>query len=187
MRLLYYVNERLNFARLAEITITDSETMYIFDKLKSKYKLDYRLEFRNKLGGVCSNHIIRLQHNPSLLYLIHEVAHSIQHKKRRYQDNGKRWHTKQHKKIMRKIEKYALKHLDDWRSKVSEKNKLEHQRYENKIEKEKAKEEYNKTPQFRLEQIQKNIKRWESKLKRAEKALKRLNRRKIIWQRKVLA
>lgn len=199
-QLNYYENEKAvfkeEFGHFYFKKLTDSEIKYVFKKLKTKYKFWHNFEFYGYeySRSICSSRYVRMIHNASVGSLAHEVAHAIQYMKRRKQcpdwKDGKikkkRWHTKEHLNITRRVLKYMWKHLDDWLE-------AENQRHERSLETKerqkeailKAKTEKN-SPNYKLKAIQDRIKKWETKKKRSENALKKLRRREKIWQKKAL-
>jgi hypothetical protein len=192
-RLAYYQNEREVFKQEYEMKLTDSEAVFICQKLAKKYKLSQRLEFfGNRQSGSCSPVRIRLSHNPSIAIISHEVAHAIQYMKfkKKYgyilgNPNLKkqRWHTKRHFRIMRKICDYVNKNVDQWRTERKERNERNRIGFERKLKLEKRRMQERKTPQFKLIKIQELIKKWEGKKRRAENKLKKLQKGEKIYMK----
>jgi hypothetical protein len=194
-KLAYYQNERDVFMQEYGINLTDSEAVFICQKLAKKYKLLQRLEFfGNRQSGACSPARIRLSHNPSIAIISHEVAHAIQYmkfKKKYGYINGnpnlkkQRWHTKRHSKIMRKICDYINKNVDQWRIERKERSERECTRFERRLKWERQLEREKKTPEYKLERVRKSIKIWEGKRRRAENRLKKLQKREKIYMKQL--
>lgn len=190
-RLTYYLNEGIVHGTDGAIKLTQTETRYVFQKLKKHYKLRHALEIWGTGNrGNCNPMRIKVSYDSDLSVLVHEVAHGIQEKKVRQRVNpiGRkrlRWHTKKHMKIMARIYKYMMPKLEGWRVMANKKSESHFVSVRKKENKAKELEHFRKTPKFKLHQIERRIKLWESKRKRAEKALKKLERRKMLWERKL--
>jgi len=183
IKIKYYDNEKKIFKDEYVLKLSDFETGVVFQKLKSHYKFQQFLKFRNGGGGRCRTWEIIIPHGTSLGLLAHEIAHAVQIKKGK-QPNQK-WHTKKHTSIMKRILKIANNKKDEWISNAEIQVDKKHGVIMRQEQKQREFEQYKKTPQFKLENISKSIKRWESKKKRAENVLRKLNRRKKIWEKKV--
>jgi hypothetical protein len=181
-RLTYYLNEKEVHGKNGAIELSNTEAKYVFKKLKTHYKFNHVLEFwGNNGGGRCSRWTVRVSNNPTMKTIVHEVAHAIQMKKRGIIASPKRekWHTKKHMKIMARIYKYAMPKLDVWRAMAKKKNEMHFDSIRKREENKKEFESLKNTNEFKLQQLDKRIRKWESKRKRAENALKRLNKRKL--------
>lgn len=180
-RLIYYLNEGKVHGTNGGIKLTDVEARYVFQRLRNHYKFNQSLEVWGTGGGECNPYRVRIPYCPSLRTVVHEVAHAIQFRKNL---RKKRWHSKSHMKIMARIYKYMMPRLEGWKAMANKKADSHSASVQRKHEKKKEQEEYRKSPKAKLEQIDRNMARWESKRKRAENALKKLKRRKKLWERK---
>lgn len=162
-----------------------TQVEFIFDKFKAHYKFNHDL----RIGGrksCCNTHRVQIwRHQMTLYTLIHEVAHAIQFKRRRIMINngkGMKFHTKKHTKLMERLYKYFNSHWSQWQmtmQKDIERKKVRLEKQSAKINQIMA---YKGSPQYKLDLINKNIHNWESKMRRAQNALKKLNRRKKLWE-----
>jgi hypothetical protein len=170
------------------IILDNTEARYVFKRLKSHYKFGHALEiWGTGDGGSCSMWRVKVSYNPSLRILVHEVAHAIQWKKDRTHPFDKKkhsWHNKKHMAIMKRIYKYMMPRLEGWKAMANKKTEMHINSIRKKEDKKRELEEFRKTPKFRLQQIERRISAWESKRKRAENAIKKLTRRKRLWERK---
>ena len=87
---------------------------------------------------------------------------------------------------MRRVLKFIDGKKDRWIEDAKQKEFNKSQSIALKEHKKRELELLKKTPQYRLQQIEKSIKQWESKKRRAENSLKRLYRRKKFWEKKLL-
>ena len=181
----YYAKEREIFKDAYDADLTDFELRAVFERLKSHYKFRQYLVFKGtSFRGHCTHWEIRLPHDTSLGLLVHEVAHAIQFKKLHLGDKPKKWHTKKHTSIMRRILKYINGKGEVWISKANLKAEQRIQTVEKQELKAKALVEFKKTPDYKLQVIDKRIKQWETKKKRAESYLKKLLRNKKYWEKR---
>ncbi len=185
--LKYYEKEKQELPKEATDTLTHREATYVFDRLKSRYKFRQTLYFYGHSGsGKCSSWRIRISNKPDIIIIAHEVAHAIQYKKRNYYNRDKkRWHNKEHLNIMKRVTNVILNNIDAWRQASTKKQQIKSQTEARKVEKIKELKELRKSPQHKLLAIQKRIKAWESKKKKAETRLKKLKRREKIYLKKV--
>lgn len=182
--LKYYLNEKLVFPEAYNRKMTDIETIYIFKKLKTKYKLRQTLTLTNKVCGNCGRYEMKLQHEPTIGIMAHEVAHGIQYK-RYEQFNGKKWHCNKHKRLMAKVLKVIEKNFNSWRDMANKKaNRKEESLQKKELRKQmqktvtkerrKALKELKAKPEYKLMKLRQKMKAWEIKRKRAEKNLAKL-------------
>jgi hypothetical protein len=180
---LAYMIEDEKYPQLSEEKISDEHAERIVKKVSRHFKLNANhVVFKNLRthGGLASKmwNTITMIHNPNLLIIAHELNHFMLWKKypRRKVNHGtKKWFWN-----LKRIINYCEK-KNWWRE---EEKRLTEQSQKTQ-EKQLGQEAYKKTSQYKVEQIQKSIKKWESKKKRAENALKRLDRRKKIWEKKL--
>lgn len=196
-RLTYYLNEASVHGKNGKIKLTNTETRYVFERLKKHYKLRHALEiYGTGNRGNCNPMRIKVSYDSDLSVIVHEVAHGIQEKKknrtvfvdgmRQFPKRRKqRWHTKKHMKIMARIYKYMMPKLEGWRAMANKKSESHFVSVRKKEEKKSQLEQFRKTPKFKLQQIERRIKLWESKRKRADNAIKKLERRRKLWERKL--
>jgi hypothetical protein len=85
---------------------------------------------------------------------------------------------------MRRILKYINEKGEVWISKANLKAEQRIQTVEKQELKAKALVEFKKTPDYKLQVIDKRIKQWETKKKRAESYLKKLLRNKKYWEKR---
>ena len=166
-----------------EVKLTREHSERIIKKLSRHFKLGIKkVDFRNYRcrGGTAKKFYdsITLIYEPSCLLVAHEVNHFLIWKKypnRKVNHGSKVWI-----RNLARIVRYCEKN-NWWKDEFEnlEKKKLE------TIVKQSKKEDYKQTPQYKLDTILSSIRRWESKKRRADTTLKRLNRRKTIWEKKV--
>lgn len=111
MRLRFYEKEKEMFPICNETILTDAATRIVIQKLRRHYKLrrDIVVTFRKPKGGMAHYRYkwsitksgIRIQHNPTLLLVIHEFAHI--HNRFKFQNGA--WN--HNKKLLRTIAKCA--------------------------------------------------------------------------------
>lgn len=177
-RIKYYANEQNGLENYTK-RVTDNQARYIFKRLKARYRIRQQLEFTDRVRGNCSSWRIRLEHKPEIGVIAHEIAHAIQFKKRKY---GEKWHTKKHKKIMDRVYKTIETNLETWVAMADKKKERRETAIKNKQEKQQeAKEKRQETP-YKLQKTLALIKKWETKKKRSENALKKLNRRRKLYE-----
>lgn len=185
MGLLYYRKEREQFSDQADQHLSDDEARYAFKRLRSHYKLPHRLEvWGHRGGGHCNSWRVHISHNTTVLTLAHEVAHAVQFKKRAGRDTGGKWHTKEHRGIMKRVVAYITARLPAWKAQVSKNCERKAQSSIEKVEKEKRTLALKRTPAYRLEHLRKLEKKAYSRVRRATTHLKKIQRRIHIWERK---
>jgi hypothetical protein len=170
-----------------KMKLDESQMEFIFEKFKAHYKFSHYLKFGGRKSCCNSNRVQIWRSQMTLYTLIHEVAHAIQFKKRKTVDSeGNRirtkFHTKKHTKLMERLYRYFNSHWSQWQETMQkdiERNKVRLEKQSAKINQIMA---YKGSPQYKLDLIEKNIKNWESKMRRAQNALKKLNRRKKLWE-----
>ena len=177
---LAYLEEDQMYHSLREEKVSNEHAERISRKIARHFKLDMRvINFRGQhdRGRAWRFGIVTVSNNPSLLVVAHELNHFLIWKKypdKKVNHGSKRWQ----RSLVRIIQYCENKNW--WREEEQRLQEKHQQSEERKIKK----EEYKKTPSYKLEQIQKAIKRWESKKKRAENTLKRLYRRERNWKAK---
>jgi len=177
-----YEKEDKKYSHLSEQNIKDEQAERIVKKVSRHFKLNANhVVFKNlhTHGGLASRiwNTITMIHCPNLLIVAHELNHFMLWKKypnRKVKHGSKKWFWN-----LERIIRYCER-KNWWRD---EEKRLAEQTQKT-FEKRLGKEAYKKTPECKLEQIQSSIKNWESKKKRAENVLKKLNRRKKIWEKK---
>lgn len=185
-RLTYYLNEGSVHGENGKIKLTNIETKYVFQRLKSHYKFNQYLGIWGTGNrGNCSTSFVKVAYDSDLSVLVHEVAHAIQFKKRHLCLKKQRFHTKKHMRIMARIYKYLMPRLEGWKAMANKKSESHFVSVRKKEEKKQELEKAKKTPNFKLQQIERRISLWESKRNRAENALKKLERRRKLWLRKL--
>jgi hypothetical protein len=173
-RLKYYEDEKVKFAEAFSRNMTDTEAYYIYRKLRVKYGLHQYLELTGRVCGNCSRSVVKLKHNPSIGILAHEVAHAIQYKKH---FKGQKWHCRRHEHLMVRVMKVIEKNFVAWRDMANRKAEKRVNAFHRKEERKKAAVEKRSTADYRLQRLTALIKRWETKRKRAENALKKLRKK----------
>jgi hypothetical protein len=180
---LAYMIEDEKYPQLEKEEISRDHARRIVKKVSRHFKLGrIHVEFRNLRahGGFARkfSNTITMIHNPNLLLVAHELNHFMlweKYPRRKVNHGSKKWFWN-----LKRIINYCEK-KNWWRE--EEKRLIEQSKMT--LQKQTEREAFKKTPQYKVEQIQKSIKVWESKKKRAENALKRLNRRKKIWEKKL--
>lgn len=110
--LIYYHQELILFQQAYGTNLNSEKAEIIYNKLIRHFKLKPtapRLEFTNRINGGIYDikyQVIRLRHITNYGILCHEIAHHIQYRK---YGKIKRWHTKQHTKIMKRLIQYCAK------------------------------------------------------------------------------
>lgn len=184
-RLTYYLNEGSVHGTNGEIELNNVEARYVFQRLKTHYQFNHRLEIWGTNKGRCDQIRVRVCFQPTLRVLVHEVAHAIQFKKRHLCPKKQRFHTKKHMRIMARIYKYLMPRLEGWKAMANKKSESHFVSVRKKEEKKQELEKAKKTPNFKLQQIERRISLWESKRNRAENAIKKLERKRNLWLRKL--
>lgn len=184
--LLYYRNEHKLFPEAYADKVSESYAELIFDKLKAHYKFHHRVIFRgNRQRGKCSAFWITLCRNPSIGLIAHEVAHAIQLKKEGYHcEKGRRWHTKKHTAIMKRVLNYINIHIAGWIAVKEKKNERYLEMADDKFKRQQQKLAFKKTDEYKIQQLQKREKRLLSKFRRAENALKKVRKKLKYYEKK---
>jgi hypothetical protein len=179
---LAYIEEDNKYRNLREEKVSSKQAQIIVKKVSRHFKLESKaVEFR---GAVDCGHAyklwgtIKVSWNPSLLVIAHELNHFLvwkKYPKKKVNHGSKKWH-----RCLKRIIDYCER--KNWWKEEFQKAIVESQETRNRQTKQ---ETYKKTPEYKLGQIQKAIKKWESKRRRAENAIKRLSRRQKIWEKKV--
>lgn len=180
--LLYYMKERLTYDEEFKHKLTFSEFRYIFNHLKAHYKFRQDLEFGGRRCGTCSRYkiMISTKNGMTVGTLAHEVAHALQLKK--IPTGSKvRWHNKKHKREMKRVLRYINSHISQWKERVKVKEKKSRTIFSRQRERKEQIVAYRKTPEYKLKLVQKTIKRWETKMKRAQNAIKKLHKREKYY------
>lgn len=180
--LKYYRTENEEFAEAFDRTMTDTEAIYIYKRLKAKYKLGQYLTLTNTVRGRCSRWELKLEHKPSIGIMAHEVAHGIQYRKRHI---GQKWHCKKHRTLMMKVLKVIETNFLEWRNMANKKADRKASALKNKLGRQADLKDRKKTNEFKLEQTNKLIKKWTTKKKMAYNKLKKLNRRRKFYEGRI--
>jgi hypothetical protein len=178
-RLKYYSNENEEFKEEFSQRMTDTEVRYIYGRLKARYKIRQDLTLTNAVRGNCGRWEIKVEHEPSVGILAHEVAHAIQYKKRH---KGQKWHCKKHRTLMKGVLKVIRNNFDEWCSMANKKAQKKRDFRERDTARKKALKEQKNTIPYKLMNTRNLIKSWKTKQKRAENALKKLERRKKLYE-----
>jgi hypothetical protein len=189
--LKYYQDEHRELGLYRQAKITNQEAEHIFSVFQRRFKIPHSLRFYGyRDSGHCTRREVKLSNNPSILMMAHELAHAIQYRKRLkkfgiFKLPRMGWHTKQHAKLTRKLigiivedlpaykDAIAMKEGDRLASKATKAQRMA------QIEAEKA------SPAYKLERLNGQKARWLTKKKRAENAIKKIERRIRIWEKKV--
>jgi molecular chaperone GrpE (heat shock protein) len=97
---------------------------------------------------------------------------------------NRRWHTKQHARLTEKVQTYIIAKLPTWQQEFQAQTTARQNRLEARIQRVEERTRLKSTPQYKLQKLQEQRKRWATKLKRAQTAIKKLDRRIKIWERK---
>jgi len=185
--LKYYQQEGKQFEKEFKIHLTNSEAHYIYDRLKAHYRIPHDLELWGRTRGSCrSSNTIKLPHSPDIARMAHEVAHAIQMKKLDAWSKNRRWHTKKHNRIMRRVCDYILSHLEEWRTSLQQLNQRRQEIFQAKLGRQQQQEAYKKSIDGKLEHLRKLEKRATTRWKLSTTRLKKIQRRiKLLQARKL--
>jgi len=165
--------------------ISDPEfIIFIVERMKSRYKLRQRLLLmRSKWGdsGNCDYIRIRLKYPVSVYVIAHEITHAIQMKKIPVGAKHVSYHNKRQRKLTKKLCDYIMKALPVWETLFEIKKRKKEASLRNKELRTKEQEAKKTSAYYKCELCEKAIKRWNAKKKRAENALKKLNRRRKLY------
>lgn len=165
--------------------ISDPEfIIFIVERMKSRYKLRQRLLLmRSKWGdsGNCAHNSILLKYPVSVYMIAHEITHAIQMKKIPVGAKYVSYHNKRQRKLTKKLCDYIMKALPIWETLFEIKKRKKEASMRNKELRTKEQKAMKISFHYKCDQCEKAIKRWETKKKRAENALKKLNRRKKLY------
>lgn len=179
--LKYYDKERETFKAQYENKLSNTEATHIYKRLASRYKLRQRLCVTTRSwGGNCSRYRIKVCNKPPVAILAHEIAHAIHWKTRQ---SGERWHCKRHETIMRRVLRVIETNLIDWKEMANKQSERRAESFEHRLQQKAAKVDYSNSTEGKLERTLAGMKRWKTKQRRAETALKKLNRRKKLYER----
>lgn len=178
-RLKYYADEAKEFSEAYSRVMSDTEATYIYKRLKTRYKLQQYLTITNAVRGNCGRWIIKLEHKPSVGVMAHEVAHGLQYGRRH---KGEKWHCKRHRTLMIRVLKVIETNFDDWRDMANNQSDMRVASLKKKQERTTSMKEKKKTIPYKLEHTLESIKKWETKKKMADNKLKKLNRRKKLYE-----
>jgi len=129
--LKYYQEEDNHFPKEWKDKLTEETIIWFFQKFRNQYKFKHSLKIWGNYGGRCFSYYLRVCKNCSIGLLIHEIGHSIQFKKDHYRYiKGKRYHSNQHLKIMKRLFKFYLKNKDKWNKQLQRRTKPLSNRYE---------------------------------------------------------
>ena len=180
-----YSKEKEENPEASSKKISDPEFIrFIVERMKSRYKFKqmlYLMCSERGDSGHCSHVRILLKYPVSVYVIAHEITHAIQLKKIPVGTKHISYHNKKQRKLTKKLCDYMMKALPIWETLFEMKKKKKEDSLRNKemrIKEQKAK----KTSfWYKCELCENAIKRWEAKKKRAENALKKLNRRKKLY------
>ncbi len=172
----HYEREQAQFSKAYETKLPDSLALYVYGRLQGHYHFRQRLDFHGyRQSGRCRNYEIVLSHQPSVGILAHEIAHALHRMK--YRGVEKKHHTKKFLRLMHRVLDYYWAHEEEYKAAYDAQVQRSTETLKARIEREKNQAAYQRTPEFKLQKLQAQRKRWETKLKRAQTAIKRLNRR----------
>lgn len=180
--LKYYRTESEEFSEAFDRTMTDTEAKYIYKRLKARYKLAQTLTLTNAVRGRCSRWEVKLEHKPSIGVMAHEVAHGIQYRKHHA---GQKWHCKKHRSLMIKVLKVIEKNFLEWRNMANKKADRKVNTLKNKLDRQASLKERKKTIEYKLAHTKGLIKKWNTKKKMADNKLKKLNRRRKLYENRI--
>jgi hypothetical protein len=180
-----YQKEFKEYAQEISEIITNEQVVYFFDRLKARYKFRQTLVIykMRRHSGNCSRYEIRLSPPTNISTLGHEVAHAIHMKTRKF-GRKERWHNKRFLNIERRVIKVINTNKADWNAALLKKatdKAASHAKQAQRMAENEAKQA---TPSFKLQKLNEQRKRWMSKKKRAETAIKKIDRRIKIWSKK---
>jgi len=177
-----YLKEDETYHHLREEKVSTEHAEKIIRKVARHFKLGkISAKFRGQVDrGRAQNlwKIIKMSWSPSLLVIAHELNHFLIWK--RYPNKHVNHGSKKWLRSLKRIIDYCEK-KDWWKDEMLKTEEQSRQTSERDLER----ESHKKTPEYRLEQIQTAMKRWKSRKNRAENALKKLERRRKIWEKKV--
>jgi len=108
--LKFYQKERKLFPEEAIMRVSDKRAEIIFRKLERHFidsrRYPFGLRFYGNGGGSCGSWGIRLPHNPTILFICHELSHRIHQIK---YGSTKRHHTKKLMTIIKRLITYCQK------------------------------------------------------------------------------
>jgi len=179
---LTYLKEDVTYHYLRQKKVSNEHAEKIIKKVARHFKLGkISAEFRGQVdrGRAFSyREIIKMSWSPSLLIIAHELNHFLIWK--RYPSKHVNHGSKKWLRSLKRVIDYCEKN-DWWKDEMLKTEEQSRQTSERNLER----EAHKKTPEYRLEQIQTAMKKWECKKNRAENALKKLERRRKIWKKKV--
>lgn len=184
--LIAYQKESREFAKESAEKLTNEQAQYFFDRLKVRYKFYQRLVFHHmrRHGGNCGSCEIKLSPPTNVLALGHEVAHAVHMRKKHA---GEHWHNKRFYGIMRRIIKVINTNKTAWSAALLAAAQRRAESEQNKQQKAVAMQAEKGKPNFKLAQIRARLKVWRTKEKRVRTAIKKLERREKIWEKKVVS
>lgn len=177
--LIYYSNEREEFKEEYQRKLPNTEsTKIVIKKLLRHFKLwDVNIEFTSGRNNSCAGRSkIRINQETmnNFAVICHEVAHTYQAKKEGF-ETADHWHTKKHKKIMKRMLNYCKK--NGWfENEIKRRTEIKPERPEP------SKDEVRKK---KIEVLEKRILDCERKIKRNENLIKK-NRRRIASLRRFI-
>ena len=165
--------------------ISDPEFIrFIVERMTSRYKLRQRLLLmRSKRGdsGNCNYVRMGLKYPVSVYVIAHEITHAIQLKKIPVGTKHISFHNKKQRKLTKKLCDYIMKALPMWETLFEIKKRKKEASLRNKELRTKEQKAKKTSLYYKCELCEKAIKRWNAKKKRAENAIKKLNRRRKLY------
>jgi len=162
--------------------VSDSHAQFIVSRLTRHFKLRTAVRFwgAKQSGMAYSSGLIRLSHDPSVGLIAHELAHVMDAQRYRWKRKKKTRHaSKRWLWLVGRIIRYGKKR--NWWVGILERQAT--QKAETAIKNE-TKKANATTPEAKVEHLREQLKRWTSKRKRADTAIKKLERRLRIVDRK---
>ena len=184
--LVYYKEEREQFKDAFATELDCATAAYVFERLKSRYKLKQRLIWHGRRGGgSCSYWRIRLGRPTTVGTLVHEIAHAIQLKKGK--TDKEKWHTRKHRAIMvRLIKVMNTECLREWQSNVKTKQARQQTAQQRSLERKVKLEAEKNTATYKLKALKALELKWSRQARAVNNRLRKLQRRIKIWEPKAL-
>ena len=173
--LKYYADEKILYPEEYSELLDTNITKYFYERLKTRYKFSQELRFSNRGNPRCSLWRIKLPYSCPIGALAHEVAHAIQYRKR---TAGQRFHTKKHKSIMKRVIQVINNNKEQWKTALNSKQDKRIETQHKQLIRKKELEMLKKTPQYKIEQLNRRKKNLERKLKALTTRIKSIDRKK---------
>lgn len=190
MRLLYYHKEN-GLVHNGDEVLLHGDMVWFFGKLKSHFKFRQSLDFRNGKsgGGNCNAYRVKfLSLDVKKSTFVHEIAHALQFKRRKYEDvEGRHWHTKEHMRLMFKVASYFDAHKVEWLEERAKRLSRINELVRETLRRKDIKEALEKTDAYKLKVLKEKEQKALSKLKRMKTRLRKLEASIIYYQKKMEA